>query len=331
MKKSVLLGGVLLMLLSPIVFVSANDGGNTTEQELQNKKIEDEKQEVIQLLDELAQYKADSLLDENDLVKTYSLDDDSYVLELENKLLNLGVTEVSEDELLDLNLKSNLEDGMISPLVSVPSTTNAVKWYSKRYTYTYNGVSYNIQELYAQGNNGNSPLIDGGDGKKIYTNKQIAVSNLKNLASIYAQKAIGLISIVQWTPYELLFSNNSKVVNNSHTVTYRSVGTVCFTYVRKSTQTDSYQQLSFVSNRVSLASTHVLAGVNNGTPYTQTKSFNHTFSASTYAPLEAAVKSFLNVHSQRSSYVSNYKFYNHDKSASLTQYVATPSYPAQVK
>lgn len=144
-------------------------------------------------------------------------------------------------------------------------------------------------------------------------------------------QAIGLIPIVQWTPYELLFSSTENVTNNSHVVTYKSLSTVCFSYVKLSNQSDSSQDLSFISNSVSVASSHTLAGFKNGSPYTETtdKPAN-TISADTYAPLKGAVESYVDIYAPSLSYVSYYRFYNQDKTKSVTEYVINPSFPAQI-
>ena len=48
-------------------------------------------------------------------------------------------------------------------------------------------------------------LVTGQDNVKFYSGKQKVDNAVTNAVGLYAQKAIGTIPIVQWSPYELLF------------------------------------------------------------------------------------------------------------------------------
>lgn|GEM_PF-7093829 len=151
------------------------------------------------------------------------------------------------------------------------------------------------------------------------------------MASIYSQKGLGLLPVVKWLPYELLFSNNTRVTNNSHVVTYRSLSTVCFAYVKKVGQKDSSQKLSYISNKVVIGSSHTLAGYNDGKPYSKTTDKTNSIYSDKYADVDKEIKSYVNSSNTVFSFVQYYTFYNYDKSAKITEYVLNPSYPSQIQ
>ena len=61
-----------------------------------------------------------------------------------------------------------------------------------------------MQRLVAVGNNPGGTLVTGEDNYKFFSNKPILGKLIANLLVIYAQKAIGLLKVIQWLPYELL-------------------------------------------------------------------------------------------------------------------------------
>jgi hypothetical protein len=172
------------------------------------------------------------------------------------------------------------------------------------------------------------------DGATLYTNKQIAINNLKEVGSIYVEKFVGaafsLVPLVGWAPWELFFQDNTNVTNNSHVISYGSLSTICFTYVKLAGKDDSWQKLSFVSNTFSIAAGHTLRGIKNGLPFTHSKDTNNTVYAENYSSGYKAVDSYLNTSTQRSSFARYFRFYNHDKTANITAYVLNPSVPTQI-
>ncbi|MBB2483435.1 hypothetical protein H5P36_25100 [Bacillus sp. APMAM] len=184
----------------------------------------------------------------------------------------------------------------MTPYVSTPPSTSHIKWHSYNFTWNYNGKDYDVQELYAQGLDGSSNLATGANGVPLWQNANLLVDGIKTLASIYVQKGIGLIPVVQWSPYELLFSSSTtNVTSNSDIVTYRSLSTVCFAYVKKHGASDTSQSLSFVSNEFSIASTQTLAGYKNGSPYTKSYDSTNFASADNYANAVSEVKGFIDL------------------------------------
>ncbi|MDT9721644.1 hypothetical protein QVE09_22330 [Paenibacillus sp. ClWae2A] len=335
MKKRI--ASVLLSLILTVSFSSVSFAAENTSltDEQNNAQVELTKQKIIEIMGKLNEHRANKLLNEaegqqtENVLNSFNLigSQDPIELKLERELRDLGVSTLTNEE---VNQRFS-DPNSVSPQVSVPPTTSAIKWYEINYSITRSGTTYSLQDLYAQGLNGNSNLAVGANGSTLYTNKQILVKNISNIASMYAQKAVGAIPIVQWLPYELLFSSNDNVTNNSYVVTHRSLSTVCFTYVKKSGQSDSYQSLGWISNMFTVASSHTLAGYNNGTPYSKTTDKTNTTYADSYASGSKAVDFLTGVSSQTRSFVSSYTFYNHDKSAKLTYYVVNPSFPAHIQ
>lgn len=316
-------------VVSPVMASQINNtdlGENTVEQELHNQKVMKEKEKILDLLTKLGEARTQSELDNSkiDILLYDKAKRESYEENLEKQLFDLGVTELTDNELKTMQAMD------VTPAVTPPKSTSSVKWYSYRVGVYSGGQHYEVQELYAQGLNSKTNLANGRNGVTLYSKQQIRVSSLKQIGSIYAQKAVGTVPVVQWLPYELLFSNNNGVTNNSHVVTYRSLSTVCFSYVKRKGQSDSNQKLSYISNMVSIASTNTLAGYRNGKPYTKSTDKTNTSYATNYASSTAAVNAYKN-NVKRNSFIRNYKFYNHNKTKSITQSVLTPSYPVHVK
>lgn len=321
----------VLIVLSGFSSVMASDdsntslGENTSEQERHNQKVMLEKEKVLELLKKLGEHRSKKELDRSKKNGVSSPNDEQDVYEerLEKELLELGVSELSENEIASIQEKN------ITPNVDTPPSTSSVKWYSYRIGVYSGGQNYEVQELYAQGLNNNTNLANGRNGVTLYSNQQIQVNNLSNIASIYTQKAIGNVPVVRWLPYELLFSDNNEVTNNSHVITYRSLSTVCFSYVKREGQSDNQQSLSYVSNMVSIASSNTLAGYRDGSPYSRTTDKSNTDYATNYANATTAVNEYRNNTTNR-SFISNYKFYNHNRTKSITQSIINPSYPVQI-
>lgn len=337
MKKNVIL---LLLMSFVMVFSGLNTASaevrdmtldkNTKEQDMQNRMADLKSAEITKLLSELGEHRAEKLLASEDNVvanQEYKLDETE--IKLEARLKELGVTELTESEVAELKLEGKI----INPQATVPISTSATKWYNERHYYALNGKEYEIQRISAQAITSKSSLSNSGD-KLLYTNKQIAVNNLNELASLYVEKligaAVGTVKVVGWLPYELLFPNNTKVISSQHRVVYVSTSTVAFNYAKLYGQSDSYQQLSFVSNMSSLAQSHILTGIDNGVGYSKSNDKVNTVYAENYASLKSAAQAFENPYAQGQSFIRKYVFYNHDKTASITQYLENPTFPVQV-
>ena len=111
----------------------------------------DQTDEIERILAELGELRAKSLSDENEY--TRNGDDMEYrINELEAELTDLGVEVLTQDEVAELMGQSE------NARVTVPDTTNTVKWYSVNVRQLYNGDPYTVKKVYAQGLNGTSTL-----------------------------------------------------------------------------------------------------------------------------------------------------------------------------
>lgn len=318
---------IILCSVMFFTFSSIGFAANENAKDIANLKVEVQKEKIQKTLEELQTSRAKKLLEQEKKDKVDVLELESNETSLEKDLEALGVKKLSQKE-----VKAHFSDkDVITAQTVVPPSTSAINWYAYNYTYTRNNVSYAVTDLYAQGLNGNSNLAVGANGAVLYSNKEIIVQNITNIASMYVQKAIGLIPVVAWLPYEFLFSSNSNVTNNSHVITHRSLSTVCFNFVKLTGQSDDYQQLTFRSNMITVASSHTLAGYNNGSPYSKTTDRTQTSYADNYSSATYAVNAFIDYsYNPSRSYIDSYKFYNPDRSKSITYYVITPEFPAQI-
>lgn len=286
MKK---LKRVIAMLLCCVcVFSLSAVARAETTQEARQAQIE-------ALFDEMTEAKALSLLhgDEN-AVSTQS--STTNIEQIEEELLRLGVRRISGSE-LDTYL-NKIGDGTVGLNVEKPANTNTTNWYLYSYTSNYyNSKRYDVQRLVAVGNNPGGMLTTGAKHHEFYSNKPIIPDEAINtLASIYVQKAIGTIRVVGWTPYELLF-NHEEIRTygyDSYSVAYQCVLSVAFTYVKETGQSEDYYELSFYSNKLSLAYTLYFGFVRNGKAYSHSVDKTNTIYADNYNnAVTPAIQSYL--------------------------------------
>lgn len=321
---------IMSMVLCAVMFFTFSSIGfaaNENTKDVANLEVEVQKEKIQKTLEKLQDSRAKKLLEQEKKNRVGVQELESNETSLENDLKVLGVKKLSQKE-----VKEHFSDpDVITAQTIVPPSTSAINWYAYNYTYYKNNVSYAVMDLYAQGLNGNSNLAVGANGAVLYSNKEILVKNITNIASMYVQKAIGQIPVVSWLPYEFLFSNNTNVTNNSHVITHRSLSTVCFNYVKLTGQSDDYLDLTFRSNMITVASSHTLAGYNNGSPYSKTTDRTQTTYADNYSSAAYAVNAYISyAYNPSRSYIDSYSFYNPDRSKSIKYYVVTPEFPAQI-
>lgn len=308
---------VLVVILCLTVSLCTNqlvfaDNNNTNEEQ------------IDRLLGEMNEKLALSLLDEDFQSKqTYQ----SGINQIEDQLAMLGVERLSDEE-VEQFFK---EKGIVSTKINKPSDTNTVRWYLYNYpNYSYNSQRYDVQRLIAAGNNPGGMLITGEDNVKFYSGKNKLANSVKNAVSIYVQKAIGLIPIIQWTPYELLFSNSSSNAFNSSYVTHRCVSSIVFTYVKKSSQSDNNYSLCLFSNQLGIAVNAHGAAVINGKADTYSERKSATITADKYNSISDAIWAYNN-NAPMYGYISYYDIRSYDGEYSKKAYVPNPlAGPGQV-
>ncbi len=290
--------------------------------------MDQEQQQIIEIFSELGEQAAKNGLPQNnsltDKLQTSSISTDSETRkELESRLSDLGVKEISQEEVNRQFGGSN--SGTNHPNVALPPTTSSVKWYSKSSNVNKNGKTYVVQMLFAQGLSPSSNLYSAVNNAVLYSNQSVVAKNVKYLIQMYAQKAIGTIPIVQWTPYELLFGDAAQATNNDYLITHRESTTMIYSYVRESTQPTSYFKNTYVSNMISVASTHTLAYYDKAVnkPKTKSTDFSNTSYDENFGNTTKAVDSFVSGIKGISN-MTSYTFYTHDKTNSLTYPMSTP-------
>ena len=277
-----------------------------------NKKEQEKLDEINDTLDKLAELSI-STESNNESVSIRSYDDTKDECEkLEEKLEELGVKELTNDEI-------SAKFSTVSARVAVPPTTAYTKWYSYTYNWTYNNEKFTVQHLYAQAKKNGSKLYQTGT-RTLYSNKEYALNSKINMASTIVDFGTGFIpsSISNFIPF-------SDIINDSvldgmrpekgerHVITYNMIETACFSYVKEYGKSDSWQELSFSSNSVMLEVKNAITVIlSNGdsrmlkdtSKYDVTK----TYRAKKYASTEDAIKRFVNVSNPSYSFVDRIKY-----------------------
>ncbi|GIP26759.1 hypothetical protein J23TS9_18890 [Paenibacillus sp. J23TS9] len=326
---SLTLSIMLLSSLSSVVSASPDQSSEIKS----NQEIESTLQQINQIMDEMTSIKLDEMNN-----KSLVADDGSKMASLENELESLGVKKLTPNEVQTNYVNENVTN----PKVVVPPSNGNVNWYEYRYTSVRSGVTYAVQNLYAQAVGPKTNLYISGDGKQFYSSSTgVFLKDLGvNLANIYAQKLVGAviakIPVAGWLPYELLYNTNiSNATVNRSTMNYSGLSTYCYTYVKKDGQADNYANLTFVSNKVDLSTTYVFSGILNAgtssaTTFSDGTSKKVVDYAENYANIEKAIDAYINPSAQKESIISQYIYYNHDKTQNYI--VATPyiTLPTQV-
>lgn len=239
--------------------------------------------------------------------------------DIENELSLLGVHKLSDDELY-----SFLNDIGISTYANRPSDSNTVKWYSyTSYNQSYGSQKYDVKRLIAVGNNPGGMLVTGADNVKFYSGKEKRANAVKNALAVYVQKAIGSIPVIQWTPYELLFSNSSENAFNSSYVTHRCVSSIEFSFVKNSSQSNNYYKLSKYSNKLSIAVNAHCAAVINSKPKTYSENKSTTILSKDYGSISKAIQTYTST-SAYYDYIQYYEIHSYDGQYSKKAYVPNP-------
>lgn len=294
---------------------------NSFEQEASNARMIKKKEEIIKIMDQLNKYKLKKLIQLRKEGKNDIQVKDEYELSLEQSLMNLGMREVTPN-LMSNQIQSNYT-------IAKDSSIDSIYWREYSYTFYYSGTPYLIRELYASPNSLDSSLYNHGNDF-LYQNRNYLADKLIEIASIYAQKAIGLIKVVGWLPYELLLTDPTDKVVTAHQIDYDSYNTVCFSSVKPYNLGDEYMRQTFVSNRLNVSSLHTLRYFYNGElTITDGKREEEIISAEDYASSYRAVWAYVNLPAdqQGHSYVSSYTFYDPNRVSYIRQYVSTPAYP----
>lgn len=104
---------VLVMFISPVSSAFANPTQNKNYEH--NEEILSKKQEVVSILDKLAEYKLEQIEEDDH----FGLDStDSYVAELESRLRNLGGRKLSQNEIQEIKSSSDIDNTLSDATLS---------------------------------------------------------------------------------------------------------------------------------------------------------------------------------------------------------------------
>lgn len=213
---------------------------------------------------------------------------DSYELQLEEELFDLGVEVMTTAEVAEVFNNANV----IMPRVDVPSTSTNIRWYTYRSTSTVSGTTYEVQHITATARTTNTGLAFTRTGRILYNDKSYVLQTAQYFASIYIQKTIGTIPIVQWLPYEVFFSNPT--YTSSASASYTGLTSASFSFVKVSGTSDSTQELALSSNYLQFDGDITATGVINEQPVTKTKSFTYDGGHNLYCNTSSAITAYRN-------------------------------------
>lgn len=159
---------------------------------------------------------------------------------------------------------------------------------------------YHVVTVRVVPKNANSVLGNAGTTTvAMYANKTPLSSFANNTVSIYAQKAIGLIPVVQWLPYEYLFMDWSDAdVNNTqadYVINVNSATTAKYVYIADTdVEEEASYRLSLLDHSVYYHETHRTAWIKNGVAGSNSENKDYTIEGDYYAaPDGQAYQNFL--------------------------------------
>ena len=260
---------------------------NTSEQEEHNNMVEEQHQNIVALISDLTKLKMEQM----NLVEQYPTKDNSTkmysmnnnIIQIENQLDALGVTK-SPEPLTDKS--------MLDASVLAASSNNEIRTETISRFYVQ-GLPYTVKHEYSIPKTLYSNQVTSDSGVSLYSGSTTLDSILK-LISIYAQKTIGTIPIIAWTPYELLIPTNAVKIN-SLTFDYVAASTICYSWVKPYGSTNAYYQRSMVTNHMTCEATFTSKGIrSNGYAYAEPsgKKFVQEY-AQNYANTAKAVNSYV--------------------------------------
>ena len=280
--------------------------------------IENNENEIDHLFGELTETIALSLLPST---QRTAIEYESKIEDIEEQLSILGVRKLSKDELNNFFREKNINQELPVGLIE---ETNTVKWYLNEYTgLKYNNEMYDVQQLIAVGNNAGGLLVTGEDNYCFFNDRPQSVDVIPYFFTLYAQKAIGQIPVIGWTPYELLYSYSPKNSFDSSYVTYRCVSTISFSYAKKSSQSDNYYRLSYFRNFLEIAVHAHGAATVDSHPYRYSRQTTETIRPDDNGAIITAIDAY-NRNTEAYSYVSSFTIGSYDNKYSKTVSVPNP-------
>lgn len=255
---------------------------------------------------------------------------------IDKQLAELGVEQLSSKE-VEERFGNSPE---ITPYVSKPTSSN-VLWYSNTIDYLLNGKKYTVQTLTAQAHPSKSSNLKHTGNITLKTSGN-AKAGVLNALKIAATSAVGLNTkaSVILTFYDIAkayvsgISKTSVVTGVSASYTYSNTITASFKYVKLKGQSDSYQNLSFISTK---ASTYVMYSIPNfqfvnGTTKPSGVQGNYTFNSQPngYDSTLKAVQAY-KASARKTAYIEQIKINGIQGKTIGTISPVCPTFPNQIR
>lgn len=304
---------IFIMLIMVFTSVSSSfaEPSQMSEKDFEkhNLHILEKQHMVISIMDELISYKAEMYRNRG---SSWVSTEDSYVSELESRLINLGGKKLTQSEIKTF-IESHVEHQLN---LSLDNILSSVDWWEYQWEDVYhNGKYYTFRQLYAGSSGAGSPLYQTGE-VTIWEDRTVTIMDHAGYwVSLYAIKGIGMIPYLQWFPYELITDPiNSSTVAGGQYVEVDAHSTMCFSYVTEQDQW-GFEYKTHVSNRVNTSQRHKTNIVEAGRSHFTTKTFNDIILsgdnyASIYYPLE--VYDSKGPGNFEESFVRSARFYGYD-------------------
>ncbi|MDC3417083.1 hypothetical protein [Aquibacillus salsiterrae] len=145
---------------------------------------------------------------------------------------------------------------LVTPLIDQPSDTNDVDWSTYRSTVYQDGETYDVQRLVAQPNSSNSELSEHGFRtiRSTYNWKAGYMNVLSTGAKTAAGEIPGAgIALSVYDAFKGMITGISKettITDANINYSWNIATTAVFSYVKLASQSDDYQDLSYISTRL---------------------------------------------------------------------------------
>ena len=254
---------------------------------------------------------------------------------VDQQLANLGVEKITSKEVQE----KFYENPFITPYVTTPVSNNAT-WLSRRESWTYNGIKYEVQTLISQPKNNNSNLIQKGNCSVSSTSPFQA--GFMSLVSTVAYGTIGkipgassLLSVYDGAKDFLsAISSTTEISKADVLYSYSHTTTVSFKYVKVNGQSDDHQRLSYISSKGTTAVGYMFPSFvfSGGSVTPNVIQGNRTINATPtgYDNIANAVQAYVNPYSASRNYLLYVTITGLESKNVSTIYPICPEFPSQI-
>lgn len=317
----------MLCLICPTLFgaISVRAVDNTSLTDVNHDLIDDSEQvrDIITQIGHIRlQEMTNSKNDEVGLNSSRLSDNSSAILVMEEQLKELGVSKLTDSEVMQQF------SGPSSPYAYLPPSTSSVEWYMHGSYYTFEGTMYYVKQLYAQPKSFSSNLADYDDGVVLQTDGERALEGMTKLLSfgleLFVDNALSNIKTLSWIPIDFGIDQNITLSETKYTVSYQYLVTVCFCYVNLASEDENVDELTYTSTVVDLQGTSEVFAISDGQNIHGSNDYAEIIYSSNYASKESACRAFVYISAPQSAFVKSWYFYGPDGKRSAEIGFPTP-------